>query len=162
MVNGLDNLLEGSGEPGLNELRQSLRELFGADPCRLIDQRKLASRRSRVYRVRIETGCEVRSVVIKRLEPGIALRNQFVARRWLPAIGLGESGPALMGVAAERNGRCVWHVYEDLGDWELSASAPGRERVKAAVELIAQIHMRFAGHLLLPECRMYGGDLGIP
>src|SRR5207244_7091319 len=55
----------------------------------------------------------------------------------------------------------VWHVYEDLGDWVLDGNAPDRERVRAAVELIAQIHTRFAGNLLLPECRLYGGDLGI-
>jgi len=29
------------------------------------------------------------------------------------------------------------------------------------VELIAQIHVRFADHTLLPECRLFGGDLGI-
>jgi thiamine kinase-like enzyme len=81
--------------------------------------------------------------------------------RWLPAIGLVESAPALIGVAAARNGQCVWHVYEDLGDSTLDGDRADRERVKTAVELIAKIHTRFAGHPLLPHCRLYGGDLGI-
>jgi aminoglycoside/choline kinase family phosphotransferase len=55
----------------------------------------------------------------------------------------------------------VWHVYDDLGSWELDACEPQRERVKTAVELIAQIHTRFARHPFLGEVRMQGGDLGI-
>src|SRR2546426_750454 len=36
-----------------------------------------------------------------------------------------------------------------------------RVRVKLAVELIAQVHTRFAQHPLLGEVRRHGGDLGI-
>ena len=36
-----------------------------------------------------------------------------------------------------------------------------RERVRAAVELLAQMHTRFAGHALLGEVRLHGGDVGI-
>jgi thiamine kinase-like enzyme len=31
-----------------------------------------------------------------------------------------------------------------------------------AVAAIARIHTRFAGHALIPECRLWGGDLGVP
>src|SRR5207248_9336919 len=78
-----------------------------------------------------------------------------------PAVGLHANRPTLLGIAAERNGQCVWHIYEDLGDWELDASRADPERVQVAVELIARIHTRFARHPLLPECRMYGGDFGM-
>src|SRR6185369_16380882 len=43
----------------------------------------------------------------------------------------------------------------------LNAADAASERVKLAVELIAQVHTRFARHALLGECRRYGGDLGI-
>jgi len=124
----------------------------------LIEQQRL---KSRVYRLRFELNGRVRSLVVKRLDPDIAQRNQLVTNRWLPAIGLRESGPALLGTAAERSGQCVWHVYEDLGDWMLDANNPDPRHVKAAMELIAQIHTRFAEHPLLGECRLWGGDLGI-
>jgi len=157
MTENLDGLLEGLAQTGLSELRQSLEELCGT--CRLIEQKKLCSR---VYRVRLGmAGGGARSVIVKRLDPAVAERNRLVAEHWLPAIGLAESGPALLGAAAERHGQCVWHVYEDLGDWALDPRAPDRERVRSAVNLIAQVHTRFAGHPLLPECRMHGGDLGV-
>jgi len=159
MMENLQNLLEGTHQPGLNELRQSLAELFGT-ACRLLTQQRL---RSRVYRVRVRTDSgSTYSVILKRLDPLVAQRNQFVLNKWLPAIGLAESAPALLAVAAERHGLCVWHVYEDLGDCGLDPTAPDYERIKTAVNLIAKIHTRFAGHPLLPECRMHGGDLGFP
>jgi Phosphotransferase enzyme family len=33
--------------------------------------------------------------------------------------------------------------------------------VEAAIDLIADLHVRFAEHPLLPECRMYGKDMGM-
>src|SRR5262249_17622720 len=39
---------------------------------------------------------------------------------------------------------------------------PEPARVGAAVELIARLHAGFAGHPVLPECRLHGGDLGAP
>jgi hypothetical protein len=116
-----------------------------------------------VYRVRVRTDSGgSHSVILKRLDPLVAQRNQFVLNKWLPAIDLAESAPALLTVAAERHGVCVWHVYEDLGDCGLDPTAPDYDRIRTAVNLIAEIHTRFAGHPLLPECRMHGGDLGIP
>src|SRR6266550_2246591 len=163
MLEGLDQLLKDSGQPGLAELREVLRDLLGdnaADGCWL-DERQLSSPHPRVFRVRFGVSDGVRSFVIKRLEPAIAQRSQLVTRRWLPAIGLDDCGPNLLGIAADRSGECVWHVYEDFGDCALDASAPEGQRVQAAVELIARIHTRFANHQLLSECRRHGGELGI-
>lgn len=160
MIEGLDRLLEGSGLPGLPELRDLLHEVLGefdVTGC-LTEHQPL---KKRVHRLRFDAGGRARSLVVKCLDLEIAQRNQFVTRRWLPAVGLCESGPIILGAAAERSGQCVWHIYEDLGDWSLDTSDLDRERVAAAVELIAGIHTRFAGHPLLFECRMYGGDLGI-
>jgi hypothetical protein len=82
-------------------------------------------------------------------------------RRWLPAIGLGDNGPTLWGVAVARNGECAWLVYDDLGDRSLDALHLDPQHVRAAVELIAQVHMRFADHALLAESRLLGSDFGI-
>jgi hypothetical protein len=160
LVEGLDGLLEGSGLPGLAELRRVLGDLLGGPgaPGRLADRRRLAPG---VYRLRFEVGGRVESFVVKRLEPGVAWRNRLLAGRWLPALGLGESGPPFRAAAADPGGGCVWHVYDDLGDRSLDERSPERERVGAAVELIARLHTRSAGHPLLPECRLHGGDLGV-
>jgi hypothetical protein len=163
MVDGIDDVLASSGEPGLPELRTLLREFIGGlDPtARVIDHWKV---KRRVYRMRVEANGWIRSLVLKRLEPGEARRNQLATERWLPAIGLSKAGPPLLGVAAERNGGCVWHVYDDLGDCMLDARAADRRGVEAAVDVIAHLHARSAGHPLLARCRLYvyGGDLGMP
>ena len=167
MIEGLETLLEGKDQPGLTEVRELLQELLaGQDGTgRLLDQQSLKRRTQGVYRLRFAIDGQTRSVVIKRLEPEIARRNELVARRWLPAVGLDGSGPPLLGSVAARSGVCVWHVYDDLGSCELGPREidrePDRERLGAAVELIAQMHTRFAGHALLGEVRLRGGDLGI-
>ena len=163
MIEGLDQVLEGSGLPGLTELRELLQELIGGrdGAGHFIGQDPLQPRAQRVFRLRFDANGQTRSVVIKRLKPEIARRNELVAKRWLPAIGLSETGPPLLGSVAARSGGCVWHVYDDLGSGELDPREPDRERVQAAVELIAQMHTQFAGHALLGEVRLHGGDLGI-
>jgi thiamine kinase-like enzyme len=160
MIEGLDHLLEESGQPGLPELRAALHELFGGPGVagRMIDRQRL---KKWVYRLRFVVRDQDRSLVIKFMDPEFAQRSQFIIKRWLPAVGLGAISPPLLAVAAERGGQCVWHVYEDLGDRTLDASDPNLGHVAAAVELIAQLHTRFAGHPLLPECRRYGSDLGM-
>jgi hypothetical protein len=160
MIHSLDDVLENSGQPGLPELRALLRELIGGldSTAHVIDQRLL---KQRVYRLRVEANGSVRSLVLKRLEPGVAQRNQLVAEQWLPAIGLSEVAPRLLGVAAARNGGWVWHVYDDVGDCILDARAADRRGVEAAVEVIAQLHTRSAEHPLLARVRLYGGDLGM-
>jgi aminoglycoside/choline kinase family phosphotransferase len=65
------------------------------------------------------------------------------------------------GVVPDRNGRSVWQVYEDLGGYGLDQCDADHQRVGAMVELIAELHARFAGHVLLDECRLFGDDLGI-
>jgi hypothetical protein len=160
LIEGLDNLLEDRRQPGITELRTLVRELLDApDICgRLIDEQKLL--RSRVYRLRFEINDDTRSLVVKRFSPDRAHREQAVIQRWLPRIGLHKSGPPLIGIAAERTGQCTWHVYDDLGDWTLDKHMSDVIRVRAAVELIAQVHTSFAGNALLGECRASGGDLG--
>jgi len=147
MTNGLEVLLKESGQAGLVELRELLAALLARSggKCRLLEESQLSAPHRRVFRLRFGfDGGGVRSLVVKRLEPAIAQRNELVVRRWLPIAGLGESGPKLVGVAAERNGQCVWHVYEDLGDWALNAESERLASVKVAVDLIAQVHLRFA------------------
>ncbi|HEY6169563.1 MAG TPA: aminoglycoside phosphotransferase family protein [Verrucomicrobiae bacterium] len=163
MIEGFEKILEGTGQPGVDELRELLAELLARDgrAVRLIEQSQLQPRGQRVFRLRFALDGAVRSVVIKRLKPEIARRNELVARRWLPAIGLHDCGPPVLGSVAARTGECVWHVYDDLGSHELNPRNPGREQVWAAVELVARMHTHFAGHALLGEVRLHGGDLGI-
>jgi len=163
MIAGLDKLLEGHDQAGLSELRCLLEELLGgcATEGRLIEQQMLQPRSARVFRLRFVINGQVRAMVLKRLKPEIAQRSELVDKRWLPAVGMSQHGPAVLGSVAERGGNCVWHVYDDLGQHELDTRKINRERVRAAVELIAQLHTRFARHALLGEVRLHGGDLGI-
>lgn len=160
---GLDDLLEGTGPADRAAVGASLGRLIGGgDPgARLLGHEALKGSPRRVIRLRVSAGGQDRSVVIKHLSPAVAWRTEMVARRWLPALDLGEGGPPLIGSVAEAGGRHVWQVYEDLGPWELDPRAPDRERVKAAAALIARMHTRFAAHPLLGEVRLHGGDLGI-
>src|SRR5207247_5946260 len=127
--------VEGRGKPGLRGLRELLQELIGAAGAagRWVDQQVLQPRGQGVFRLRFSIDGQTRSVVVKRLKPEIARRNELVGQRWLPAIGLGGSCAPLLGSVAARSGGCVWHVYEDLGSWELDSNEPDRERVQAAI-----------------------------
>jgi hypothetical protein len=135
-----------------------VREVVGVPDTAEVRSEKV---KSGVYRLQCEIDGAPRSFVGKRLDPDIARRNELVARRWLPAAGLGEIGPPLLAVAAEHDGSCVWHLYTDLGETGLDATDSGSPRVAHAVVAIARIHIAFAGHALIPECRLWGGDLGI-
>jgi hypothetical protein len=135
-----------------------VREVLPASETVEVQQKKV---KSGVYRLFCTIDGAPRSFVGKRLDPDIARRNELVARRWLPAVGLGEVGPPLLSVAAEPDGSFVWHLYEDLGEAGLDATDAGSRRVESAVAAIARIHTSFAGHALIPECRLWGGDLGI-
>ena len=106
------------------------------------------------------TGSQRGSVVFKRLEPAVAQRTRLVAERWLPALGLGDCCPRLLGVAADSQARWVWHASEDLGPQTL-ADRPSREDVEAVVDLVAELHTRAANHAVLPDARRYGGGLGM-
>jgi hypothetical protein len=162
MIDGLDNLLEETGQPGLDELRSLLLDILGGPSAtgHVLDQQTLPARRPRVHRLRFVFDGWIRSVVVKRMELDISQRNQLVIKRWLPAIGLGDNGPTLLGVAAERSGQWLWHVYDDFGNRGLDPSHPDPQGVRAAVQLIAQVHLRFANHALLTEGRLLGTDFG--
>jgi Phosphotransferase enzyme family len=141
--------------PGLAEL---VRDVLGASETVAVAEERM---KSGVRRLSCTVERERRSFVAKRLDPDIARRNELVARRWLPAAGLEDVGPPLLAVAAEPDGSSVWHLYGDLGDAGLDTTKPDRRRVERAVAAIAQVHVAFAGHRLIPECRLWGGDLGI-
>lgn len=161
MTNTLDrhdtfeHALEACGEQSTCELRNLLREMLGADD-RIAGLHRL---KARVFRIEIAEGMPWRAVVLKRLEPAVAQRNQLVAEQWLPALGLEQCCARLLGVAAERTGDCVWHVYEDLGD-ETLAVRSDPDRIRAAVDLVAELHTRAARHPVLPEIRRYSSSRG--
>ncbi len=151
-----------SAEPGAAELYHALAEALLDSAAEEEGPAGLERVKSRVYRLRIGSNRRARSVVLKRFDPWLARRNELVARRWLPAIGLGDRCPRLLATAADPRGACVWHVYEDLGEGAVDAVHPDPARVRAVVDLIAELHTRAAGHALLPECRHFCGDLGAP
>ncbi len=161
MITGLEELALDDARPGLPELRQLLREIMGGAAARghVGRPERLTAA---VYRLRFEAEGVARSLVVKRLAPEIAKRNGLVATRWLHAAGLGRAAPCLLGTAADAGGRLVWQVYEDLGDWSLDRAQRDVARVRAAVRAIADLHLRFRDHALLAECRLWGGDLGVP
>jgi hypothetical protein len=114
-----------------------------------------------VHRLRFEVVAGPTSVVVKRLSARIARANELLAKRWLPAAGLEWACPGLRGVVHERSGSKVWHVYEDVAGRGLDGHLSDPARVVPVVELIVDLHARFAGHALLPQCRKHGGDLGM-
>ncbi|PYT39538.1 MAG: hypothetical protein DMG47_21255 [Acidobacteria bacterium] len=163
MIEGLDKALESHGLPGLLELRGLLQGLLGgptAEGC-LLEEQTLQARALRVFRLRFLINGKLRQLIVKRLKPEIARRSELVEERWLPAVGMTNNGPALLGHVAEPGGNCTWHVYDDLGSCELDVTRIDRERVSAAIKVIAQLHVQFARHRLLGEVRLHGCDLGI-
>ena len=151
------------GEPGTAELYLTLADaLLDSAAAEEEGAAELERVKSHVYRLSIGANGRARSVVLKRFDPWLARRNELVARRWLPALGLGDRCPHLLATAADRRGEWVWHVYEDLGEGAVDAVHPDPARVRAVVDLIAELHARAAGHALLPECRHFCGDLGAP
>lgn len=147
---------------GASELRELLNELFKADGS---GAEWLAALRPlkppRVYRLElVPSAAPWRSVVVKRLDAAVAQRARLAAERWLPALGLADGCARLLGVAAEARGDAVWHVYEDLGD-ETIAARPDPNRVAAAIDLVARLHARGAGHAILPDMRRYCSNYGI-
>jgi hypothetical protein len=151
----LRRALEACGEPAVSELCDFLQELGGGDD-RVVGVHRL---NARVFRAEFVDGTPWRAVVLKRLEPAVAQRNRLLAERWLPALGLEHGCARLLGVAAERCGTWVWHVYEDLGD-ETLAVRPDSDRIRAAVDLVADLHTRAARHAVLPDVRRYTSSLG--
>jgi len=146
-----------NGEAALDELGMTLCDIAGRGG-RLLSAQKL---KRGVYRIAVATPRQRLAVVAKRLTPPLAHRNQLALERWLPAAGLEQIAPRLIGSAAERAGRVVWHLYEDLGGSTLEHSASTRPEVEATIRLIASLHARFASDSVLAECRLWGEDHGI-
>src|SRR5207249_9425019 len=145
------------------EVRGLLRDLLGgreAEGC-LIEEQTLQPRASRVFRLHFVINGQTRQLIVKRLKPEIGRRSELIEKRWLPAVGMSDNGPSLLGSVVEPGGNCVWHVYDDLGPFELDANRFDRESAGAATKLIARLHMQFARHPLLGEVRLHGCDLGI-
>jgi Ser/Thr protein kinase RdoA (MazF antagonist) len=163
MIEGLERALVANGwlslrDLGCSELESALGEALGGQrSAKLVAQ---ATLKPRVFRLRFDVHGQVRSLIAKRMGPGPARRNELVIRRWLPDLGLHGVAPELLGIAAGRAGRWVWHVYEDLGPWELDTREPDLERVAAVVGVIASLHQRFAAHPVLAECRLHGESPG--
>ena len=159
-VDELRSTLEAREEPGVAELLEAMRPIFHEAGAAEWASAELAPLKRRVYRLRVEGSHGARSVILKRTEPPIAHLNRLVAERWLPALRLGDHCAALIATAADRDGRWVWQIYEDLGDDTLERRSD-RPRVGATTDVIAELHGRGAGHALLPEVRQYGKDLGL-
>jgi len=163
-----------SGTVDLRELERCLvqwEEPGGANLCELLQRMvgdgvgaglertmQLDRLKQAVYRLRIGSARD-RTLVLKRHPPAVAQADRLLAERWLPALGLGDRCPRLVAAAAEGEGRWVWHVYEDLGDESLAFQRVPR-RLAAAVDFIAELHTRAAGHPLLPEVRWRARDHG--
>jgi hypothetical protein len=159
VIAGLDRMLETRGQPGLPALRSAVERLLGGRNAtgRLVTEEKLL--RSRVYRIAFEIGGATRSFVVKRLSPTLSHRERLVVTRWLPRVGMSDSGPPLLTVAAEETGTCMWHVYADVGT-AADTAAWSPSELSAVLETVARIHRSFEAHALLGECRAFGGDFG--
>ena len=157
----LGQRLAALGRPVVAEIERVLAPFAGDAAADVPIEREELGTRHSVQRVRAAVNGAVRSLIIKRLHPGAAQRNRLVASRWLPWIGLDGMAPELLGAAAAPGGEAIWQVYEDVGGVTLQ-QACDRERVAAAVDLIAELHTRAAGHPVVAECRRDGQGLGMP
>jgi aminoglycoside phosphotransferase (APT) family kinase protein len=165
MSAGLAAWLRGVEPAGAPELETALARLVG-EPVRFEGAQALRAPHVQRLRFSAEHGAgPPRSLVVKRMSLDRSHREQRALRVWLPRAGLGAHAVPLLAVAAARDGSAAWHVYEDLGDATLArlAAEPGALReahVRSAAELIAALHVRFAAHPLLADCRLAGQDLG--
>jgi ATP-binding cassette subfamily B protein len=113
-----------------------------------------------VHRLRFEAGGQPERLIVKRLSPRRARVNQLVAERWLPAAGLEWACPSVRASLPDPAGRGRWLVYDDLGENGLDRGDFEPPEVQPVVELLAELHTRFAGHPLLGEARQRGEELG--
>jgi len=129
----------------------------GRDPVRVVSTTVLGQGVHRILLGRADRP----SVVVKRLRSTRARLEQRVTDRWLPGVGLDGLGPPRLSAVAEKDGSHVWHVYDDLGAHGLDRPDVDAGTVDLAMCRLADLHARFAGHLLLPEVRFAAGDLGV-
>ena len=161
VIDGLELALEAWAPDGARELLPVLEDLLGGPGVRgrLLESQRLP--RDLVRRLRVELEGGVRSLIVKRFPAERASRERAAIERWLPRVGLAAQGPPLLATVADRGGRSCWFVYEDLGPATLAEHAADPGRVRAAVELLAELHARFREHPLLGEVRCLGADLGM-
>ena len=146
-------------QPGTSELRSVLRKLLEpAADGRLLAEEMLL--RSRVYRLKFDIDGAMRSFVVKRHSPSQAQLERLLVEKWLPEAGLERHAPPLIAAAAEISGKCIWHIYRDVGDSTMSEFLDDADIVREAVALFGKVHAFFTGHILLGECAMHGGDYG--
>jgi aminoglycoside phosphotransferase (APT) family kinase protein len=127
-----------------------------------LDGRLLARERLKdqhVHRLHFEVADGVVAVVAKRLSARRARAVELTLERWLPEVGLGWACPRLRGVLGDGDGH-VWHVYEDVAGVAVDRRDPDPAQFEPLVELMADLHSRFAGHPLLAECLAHGEELG--
>ena len=141
-------------EPGAAEicdlLWETMRPRLDPEPSIRLELLK-----KEVYRLHLGR----QSLVLKRLKPATAQTDRLVVERWLPALGFGNRCPRLLGSAALRDGRWIWHLHEDLGEKTLAVDRQPKH-LAAAVDFIAELHTRSEGHPLLPEVRWRARDQG--
>ena len=128
-----------------------LQRLLGGHEAegRLIEEQTLQPRASRVFRLNFVINGQTRQLIVKRLKPEIGRRSELVEKRWLPAVGMSDNGPALLGSVVEPRGNSAWHVYDDLGPCGLDVHRFDHESVGAATKFIARLHTQFARNLAL-------------
>jgi Ser/Thr protein kinase RdoA (MazF antagonist) len=116
--------------------------------------------KNHVHRLHFEVADGIVAVVVKRLAARRARAVELALERWLPEVGLGWACPRLRGVHDDRAAGQVWHVYEDVGGAPVDRCDPDPALLQPLVELLADLHGRFAGHPLLAECLAHGEELG--
>jgi Ser/Thr protein kinase RdoA (MazF antagonist) len=116
--------------------------------------------KNHVHRLHFDVADGIVAVVVKRLAARRARAVELALERWLPEVGLGWACPRLRGVRDDRAAGQVWHVYEDVGGAPVDRCDPDPAQFQPLMELLADVHGRFAGHPLLAECLAHGEELG--
>lgn len=180
MIMSLNHVFTDKGNSDLLELRILIHQVLGGDSakCRLINEQQL--QKSYVFRLTWEINSAIRTIVAKRFHSDRSYVERLALKRWLVITNLSHLAPTLLGVAPERAGEYVWHVYEDLGNSSLDQeetacgtqaakdrgflsplqASPGRDRIEVIIRLVCALHEKLQGHALLGECRHQSTDLG--
>lgn len=160
-LHGIGDAISSLEPPVPAEVERFIVDLAGHGAGDVTVNLEKLGRGHRVCRVRIAANGEERSIVLKRVDPQVAERNRLVSRRWLPWLGLDGVAPKLLATAAAPGADAVWQIHEDVSGPTLHERRSERDRVAAAVELIAELHTRAGGQPLTAECRRAGQDLGV-
>src|SRR5207247_9773945 len=106
MLEGLDQLLDGCGQPGVPELRGLLQELLGGASAkgRFLGYSELKKETLRVFRLQIAVAGQPGTLIAKRLSAATAGRIELAAKRWLRAVALSDLAPPVAGSLAHHKG----------------------------------------------------------